>query len=404
MGRETSPYIVGDCWLDKRRDGRSRETWQIASYDPATRSISYRSTRRKGLDDAKGAIHAHVEAARAKRAQAPEDATVIPLLVLYWQEHGRRVVSPAQIASSIRCFMAFLMQDEAGASATVADLTPQVFARFRAWRMGPHAYDVPWGGKDFRHRSDGVRGESVQRNLDDIRAALNHHAENGRLPYSPKVPSVPKEHRSPARDTVLSIEELGAIVAFARDDIDMMRFVLLMIGTGARPEAASLFDPRAQWDDGKRLVDLHPAAWLRTKKVNPVVPAHDELAAMIRAWAASNSRPAKSRKTAWRTMRRALGLNGLVVAKTIRHSVATRLRTMRVPAEEIETLLGHQVLKGTTAVYAKYDPDYLGNVREALTTIWTAVMDAATVWDAGHLRAKVGNGRTIVVAREAEMT
>jgi integrase len=87
------------------------------------------------------------------------------------------------------------------------------------------------------------------------------------------------------------------------------------------------------------------------------------------------------------------------VAKTIRHTVATRLRTIRVPSDEIETLLGHRVLKKTTAVYAKYDPDYLANTRVALSTLFREVMAQADLWDAGHLRAKVGNGRTAILRR-----
>lgn len=399
MGRETSPYIVGDFWLDKRRDGRSPEVWQIASYDPETRSIGYRSTRKRSLEDAKGAIHAHVERMRAKAPQAPTDAKVIPLLLLYWDEHGKNVVSPAQIASSIRCFIGFLMQDEAGLDLTVSDINPRLFVRFREWRMAPHSYDVPWAGKDFRHSSRGVKGESVQRNLDDIRAALTHQADNGRLPYAPKVPAVPDEHRSPPRERVLSIAELGAIAAFARDDTDTYRFILLMLATAARPEAAALFDPKKQWNETLKLVDLHPPAWKRTKKVNPILPAIEPMEAILRAWASANAPGAKSRKTAWRTLRRALGLGPEVVAKTIRHSVATVLRTRRVPGEEIETLLGHRVLKSTSAVYAKYDPDYLVNVKAALTTLFEEVMAAAAEWDAGHLRAKVGNGLTKVLVR-----
>src|SRR3546814_10273107 len=41
----------------------------------------------------------------------------------------------------------------------------------------------------------GIKGESIQRNIEDIRAALNHAANNGRIPYVPKIPSVPKEKR-----------------------------------------------------------------------------------------------------------------------------------------------------------------------------------------------------------------
>ena len=34
-----------------------------------------------------------------------------------------------------------------------------------------------------------------QRNLDDIRAVLTHHADNGRIPDAPKVPAVPDRYR-----------------------------------------------------------------------------------------------------------------------------------------------------------------------------------------------------------------
>lgn len=99
------------------------------------------------------------------------------------------------------------------------------------------------------------------------------------------------------------------------------------------------------------------------------------------------------------TLRGALGLGPEVVAKTIRHTVATILRTRRVPFAEIETMLGHRVLKKTSAVYAKYDPDYLADVRDALTILFGEVMAAAADWDAGHLRAKVGRGKTVVFKR-----
>ena len=94
MGRETSPYIVGDYWLDKRWDGKPPHIWQIAGYDAATQSIVYQSTRARELEGTKGAkakILAHVEKIRAAAPQSPTDAKVIPLLALYWEEHGQNV-------------------------------------------------------------------------------------------------------------------------------------------------------------------------------------------------------------------------------------------------------------------------------------------------------------------------
>src|SRR3546814_3009906 len=93
----------------------------------------------------------------------------------------------------MRAFIGFLMQDEAGLAVTVSGMTPNLIKRFIAWRSGAHSYAVPWKGKHYNHTSKGIKGESIQRNIEDIRAALNHAANNGRIPYVPKIPSVPKE-------------------------------------------------------------------------------------------------------------------------------------------------------------------------------------------------------------------
>jgi integrase len=396
MARDDSPYIYGDFWLDKRRDGKAAGLWQIAWYEAGTRQVRYRSTRCKGLDDAKGAIHGYVESLRAKGPQKPEDATLLPLLFNYWEEHGRNADSAAQIASSIRQFIGFLMQDEATADVTVAQLNPLLFERFRVWRMAPHSYDVPWGGKDYRHSSPGVSGEAVQRNLDDIRAALNHNTK-GRLPWVPKVASVAEKYRSQPRDLLLSREQMGAIIGYAAYDIATLRWILVMLGTMMRPDAALAMHPRRQYREG--LLDLHPPEWDRTKKHNPVVPAIPELRPWLVAWAANPHSPVLSRKRWWRTMRANLGLPTMTVPKTIRHTIASRLRNIRVPNEELETALGHLVLKRTSRVYAKYDPDYLANVSKALSIVWADYCAAAQEWLAVHSLSIPKRGQNLTVVR-----
>jgi integrase len=392
MAREDSPYIVGDFWLDKRRDGKS-SAWQITSYDTATRQVVYRSTRTDSIDAAKPIIHAHADRARSRQQQSPDEARVIPLLLTYWEEHGRKAVSPAQIASSLRAFMGFLFQDEAGMNAVVTDMTPALLERFREWRMGPHEYDVPWGGKDFTHRSSGVNGETVQRNLDDLRASLNHAANNSRLPFVPKIQSVASRYRSPARDRVLSIDELGMIFWYARHFPDFGRYVALMIGTAVRPEAAMAFTP-AQYT-GARTVDLHPPHWERTEKHNPIVPVIRPLRLILRRWKLENYTPVKSRARAWRTMRAALGLSSDVVAKTIRHTLATMLYADEsVPERQISDLLGHTThINRTTRVYAKYNPAMMRQTEAALSSIWLKISRAARAYGAVHLLSKAdGNG------------
>lgn len=400
MVRETSLYVIGDYWLDKRRDGRSPDIWQIAWYDAASRTVLYRSTRKRELEDAKAAIYAFDQRQRAKGKQDVDDAEVIPLLFLYWEEHGRSAVSPAQIASSLRQFIAFLLQDEVGEHVTVAQITPQMFTRFRQWRMAPHSYEIPWYGKLFQHSSKGVNGESVQRNLDDIRAAMNHHTKNGRLPYAPMVPSVPETMRSPAKDVRLTVAQMGAIVGFS--DEPLRRFVLLMVATAVRPEAAHKFDPALQCDFENGLINLHPPGALRTKKRNPTVPMIDPFRPVLQQWAAEGPAAVKSRKTAWRTMRRALKLADNIEPKTIRHTIATMLRSRGAPALQISGLLGHVMERRTTAVYAKYDPLHMIETKALLATIFNEVIAASEVWLAGHLRYKTSNAPTIVVAREPE--
>lgn len=398
MGKEHAAYTVGDYRLTKRRDGKSPDIWQIARYDPRTRSDVYRSTKCRSLEDAKAVIHAHVERERAKGSQPVDEALVVPQLFLFWDEHGSKVRKPAVIAGSLRAFIGFLMQDEVGPAMTVGQITPNLINRFINWRLGPHSYSVPWGGKDYNHSSPGIKGESIQRNIEDVRAALNHAAANTRIPYVPKIPGVPKDKRSLPRDTVLSIEQMGAILAFMSQDKGVWRWVVLMMSTAARPDACLAFDPAHQ--DKGAILDMHPKAWPQTKKRNPSIPKPAHMVPILKDWKAHPHVIVKSRRTAWRLMRTQLGLAIEVVPKTIRHTLATLLRTRGVPQEQISTLLGHSYGNRTTAVYAKYDPDYLRIAMDVLATIWAEINAAADQWLADHMRTKEKNNPVSVIDRK----
>lgn len=401
MGRESSPYVIGQFWLDKRPDGRS-PFWQIAGYDETGRTTRYRSTRCRfeQLDDAKDAIRAFEQAERAKAKQPVEEAAAVPLLMLYWDEHGSKAIGSAQIASSLRQFIGFLMQDKATIAVKVAKLEPGVFNRFKSWRRGPHSYSLRWQGKDYAHNSVGVLGESISRNLDDVRAALNHHVEQGRLLFAPKVPGVATDERSPPRDVKLSYRQLGAIVGYALNDIEALRWILGMIATGARPDAVLRWNVAKQLDQDHGLLDTHPFGAPRTKKRNAVVPVIPQFMPWLVAWQAAPHSAVLSRKTWWRTMRDALGLPANVVPKVIRHTIATELRAMSVPQLDVEGLLGHTMSNRVTAVYAKYDPARLFLARQGLERIWTRVWAEALIWLADHYRTTGPKGDTIVVARD----
>ena len=183
MGREEKRlYTVGPFWLAERAES---PFLQIRWYDERAKVTRSKSTRRRTLDDAIPIILAHHENWRAKQRQEPDEALAVALFLQFWRERGRTRRNAATVASSLRIFMAFLDQDAVGMGAAVADLKADVFERFTHWRTKPHKYEIEWQGKVFAHASSGVSGEAVQRNLDDVRAALNY-AVGKQLPWAPK--------------------------------------------------------------------------------------------------------------------------------------------------------------------------------------------------------------------------
>ena len=400
MSRADSPYRQDPYWLDKRRDGRSPDIWQIARYERGTEI--YRSTRKRELSEAKAVLDAYVAEQRSLGKQQPQEALVAAHLVNYWKERGRKAVNSDQAGRSLRTFIGFLMADEVGVGAVITDLTPVLFERFREWRMGPHSFNLQWFGETFDYASEGVSGDTVQRNINDIRAAIYHAEANLRIPMAPRIKDVPLEYRSSPRERVLTLEELGRIAWYAKHNADLFRFVALQIGTAVRPTAALHFDPARQFDQATNLIDLQPGAAKQTKKRNAVIPAIRPLRVVLRAWAGSKVESVQSRKTAWRIMRRALGLSPDVFPKTIRHTIATMLYAdPTVPEREIVEMLGHEgKLARTTRIYAKYDPARLSNVTRALTTIWRAISKEARRYASDHSLTTEGQGGKIIVVME----
>lgn len=396
MSRENSPYIVGDYWLDKRRDGRSPDIWQIAR--AVKRSVLYRSTHCRGLDDAKGALDAYVAEQKALSRQDAREAEVVPMLMTYWKEHGSKAVNHDQTGRSIRTFIGFLAQDSVGVRAVVSDLIPATFERFRKWRMGPHGFDVPWREMPPYKSDKGVSGATVQRNINDIRAAVHYAEANLRIPMAPKIKDVDKRYKSPPRERVLTIDEMARIAWYASHNKELFRFVALQFATAVRPTPALKFDPK-QYNDRTGLIDQQPEASPQTKKRNAIIPAIRPFRVVLRAWAKDGAKPVGSRKTAWRIMRRTLGLSADVHPKTIRHTVATILYSDEsVPAKQVAEMLGHEgELRTTTKIYAKYDPTRLRAVVRALTTLWRQVSREARVYAADHSLTTTGQGGMNVV-------
>jgi len=400
MSREHK-YQDGEFWLDFRRDGKSPGVWQIATYSPKSRSVVYRSTKRRSLDEAKPILHAYAAEQRSKApGQSADESNLVPHLMHYCREHGEDVARLDTVKSSFRAIIGFLQQDELGTGAKVADINKVSLARFRRWRMGPHEWQVEWGDKVFRHKSPGVSGEAVQRNLEDLRAALNHAEAAGRI-EAPKIPMVAKELRSEPRDRVLSFDEIGALWGYARVDWPVWRELCLIIGTSCRPGAAMDFDPGLQWH-GDTLDLLRPGK-RQTNKRRPVCPVIDPLKPILESWALAPHETVKSRKTWWRTARRLLDIEA--EGYTIRHTLLTYLDNAGVPGSQYSGLAGHVpasrgTARTTATNYLHYDPRNAPELKTALTTFWHESWAAADQWCADHLLTITGDKNRILVARE----
>lgn len=407
MSRKNSPLDLGDCWLSKRFDGQS-DVWQIVTYNPVTRSNHHHSTNCRSEDEAKQKLRAFYARLCLGDADDEEDAHVVPLLLQYHDEHAVKAISADSLCSNIRTFTAFLMQDELGLDATISRLKPYVFERFREWRMSPHSYKIVWQGKLYEHSSQGVVGETVNKNLDDIRSALNYAANMGRLRAAPRVPALKREYRSQPRDRVLTFQELGAILGYASFDPPFLRWILLMLATAVRPEAALKLNVAQQYEAEHGVLDLHPVGALRTKKHNPPVPVIPELEPWLARTSANfvsgGPDAIKSMKRRWRTMRRELNLGREVVAKTLRHTVASQLRWLDVPPSQISGLLGHerQEWNRTTLIYAHLNPRRMLKVKRGLSTIWRKAMDASDTWLSQYERNPNTNANCVVHPRSDE--
>ena len=402
MSRANSKYIRDPYWLDMRRDGRS-QYWQIAESRGGT--VVYRSTRKVDEQEARLVMDAYIDKQKSMGLQEPHDAGVVSILINYWNEKGSKAINSDQTSRSLRTFSAFLAQDKVTARAVVSDLTPTLFERYREWRMGRHGFRLMWFGKPFDYESGGVSGATVQRNINDVRAAVHHAEDNLRIPFAPRIKDLSQRYMSPPRERILTIEEMGKIAWYASHDPSLLRYAALQLATGVRPMAASAFDPVTQYDDRRGLIDLQPNASPQTRKRNSVIPAIRPIRPILRAWAMEGADGIKSRKTAWRTMRRAMGLSADVYPKTIRHTVATLLyENDGVPEREIVELLGHEgKLARTTRIYAKYNPHRLRAVTRALTKIWLDVSREARRFGSDHsLATGLSGGKIEIVKKGAK--
>lgn len=269
---------------------------------------------------------------------------------------------------------------------TVRHLSPQLQARFQEWRLG-----------------SGVGGHTISRDIAALRGTLNWAWKNQRIEHPPFIADVPPHKKAPARDRVLSLYEVAALMdaCVARDDREhLLRFIIIELGIAGRPEAV-LQLTSGNIDFQRRLIDPNHVGRVHIRKRRPIVPIANALLPWISGIegklisyrvpiAAKNrvpggpthfERATSSIKTSWKAACNDAGIEG-ATPKTLRHTMLTWLAERGVPSEQRQMLAGHRP-QGTTAKnYEHLSPTYL---RAAIAEV-DAYFDELNKITSAHLR------------------
>lgn len=334
------PGQIGEYWLSQR-EGSTQ--WCRTWYDQRGRQVRRASLGTGDFQAAKLALWEWYARHGRVKTQGPEDAPLELFLTRYYQQHARNLPSAETASYALGYWSDFFAQ------ATVAEATPQRQRAFKEWL-----------------ESRGLSPGYVKRILGVGAAALKRAYKEGELT---SIPFVISGEDGPARERVLSVRESAALW-MATEHWHERMFLALAYGSLARPEAI-LEVTRGMVDFDRRLLTLNPPGRKQTKKHRPTVPVGDFLLPWLQAapdgpLVAWGGKPLDSFKMGFRRLRRRAWLKPDVVAKTIRHTMATELRAAGVPEAEIQGMLGHRAYSGKTEVYAKYRPDYLGQAARAI--------------------------------------
>lgn len=301
----------------------------------------------------------------------PDQIAITQVLGWYWEEVGSKLPSKEQAMISITRFNDFY------GDARVALVNQVTHDSYQKMRF-----------------EAGVGWQTINRERMVLRAALNHARKRHGLMTVPHVPSIlasdPEAAPVEPRGRPLTIAELASLYLAAKSP-HMRLFILVLLGTLCRPDAAKNLKLEGQMDFENRLIHLNPKGRKQTKKRRPTIPMasflYNTLKDAKRTYVIEyHGEPIASTKTAWRHLRAAAGLGTDVNPYSIRHTMSRELRRRKVPGDQLSVMLGHRPdnASRTDLVYAPYEPGYCKEATQAVEGVFRDLM----LEIARHLRAK----------------
>lgn len=221
---------------------------------------------------------------------------------------------------------------------------------------------------------------AARRDLEDLRAAINHfHAEG----HVREIVKVPLPERSPARDRWLTRQEAAQLLRTAwrmrerQLDAETGRYVrrhvarFILVGLYAGRRAGAIVEAALQPEEGRGFIDLktgvfYPKQRLRkTKKRQPPIILPRRLLAHLRRWKKNGARyvvewngaPITRMAKAFRATVKAAGLGPDVTPHILRHTAATWMMQRGADPWAASGYLGMS-LETLIQVYGHHHPDH----------------------------------------------
>jgi integrase len=363
------------------RRGKGPRLWlRRAQYDRAGRLThaavwlikdgQYRKSTGCGADDRRGAeaaLAAYISNKHLAEAQAgvrpPAYIPVADVLALYGRDVAPKHSRPRETAQRIAALLGYF------GDKVLSDLNGMI-CRAYVDRRGSIA--------------------AARRELEDLRAAINHHRREG---LCSAIVEVVLPEPSPARGRWLTREEAARLLWSAwryrevqkgkptgrRSRQHIARFILLALYTGTR--AGAVCGAALQPTIGRGWIDVARGVFYRrpegereTKKRKPPIPLPMELHGHLRRWKRRGQRfavewlgkPVSSIKKAFRAVAEDAGLGPDVTPHVLRHTAATWLMQAGTNPWEVAGFLGMTV-ETLMSRYGHHHPDYLSGARGAFS-------------------------------------
>ncbi|MEK9751767.1 MAG: hypothetical protein VW338_00950 [Rhodospirillaceae bacterium] len=319
----------------------------------------------KDRDGAEAALRAWLDekhfAAAARGHRRPAEIALADVLALYARDVVPRLADPREAARRLDRLL-----DHFGMM-RLSDITGAACRAYAAARRRPQA---------------------ARRELEDLRAAINHHRAEG---LCSEIVAVALPDRAEPRDRFLSRSEAAAAIWAAwryrerqrrrgtdrRTRRHVARLILIGLYTGTRPGAilAAALRPEAgrPWFDLDRGVFYRrPAGRRETKKRQPPVPVPDRLLAHLRRWKRLGQRyavewsgaPVTEIRHAFAAVMEEAGLAG-VTPHTLRHTAVTWAMLAGADLYQAGRFFGLTV-DMLERVYGHHHPEHLAGMKRLM--------------------------------------